>query len=102
MKERLLGFIFCATLLAYAVNLSLDAIHHRYSENLWFQAHWVLYDIVIPAVLLLALAWIMGFFRRGRERWGDAGALLTIALLTIALLIYTMLGAGYSCWKYCF
>ena len=97
MKERLLGFIFCATLLAFAVNIALDAVHHRYSESLWFQAHWVLYDVVIPAVLLLALAWIMGFFRRGRERWGDAAALLTIALL-----IYTMLGAGYSCWKYCF
>ncbi len=97
MKERLLGFIFCATLLAYAVNITLDAVHHHYSASLWFQAHWVLYDVVIPALLLLALAWVMGFFRRGRERWGDAAALLTIALL-----IYTMLGAGYSCWKYCF
>jgi hypothetical protein len=97
MKERLLGFIFCAILVAFAVNVALDGIHHHYSASLWFQDHWVLYDIAIPAAVLLALAWWMGFFRPRGARWGDAAALLTIALL-----VYAMLGAGYSCWKYCF
>ena len=97
MKERLLGFIFCAILLAFAMNLALDAIHHRFSESLWFQAHWVLFYVAIPAALLLVLAWWMGFFRPRGARWADA-----LVLLMVALTVYTMLGAGYSCWKYCF
>ena len=97
MKERLLGFIFCAILLAFATNLTLDAIHHRFSDSLWFQTHWMLFYVAIPAGLLLALAWLMGFFRAKGARWADA-----VALLFVALTVYSMLGAGYSCWKYCF
>jgi hypothetical protein len=97
MKERLLGFVFCAILAAYAINLALDAIHHHWSQSPWFQAHWIVFFVAIPAVLLLGLAWTMGFFRRGTEHWGNA-----LAIVVIGLVIYLMLGAGYSCWKYCF
>lgn len=95
--ERLLGFFFCAIVAGYAVNILLDAIHHRFSQETWFQTHWVIFYVLIPTVLLLALAWAMGFFRPGRARWGDA-----VAVLFAGLTVYLMLGAGYSCWKYCF
>lgn len=97
MKERLLGFIFCAILLGYGINVVLDLIHAHWSQVLWFQVHWILFYALVPAGLLLALAWVMGFFRKGTEIWGNAAALLVIALV-----IYTMLGSNYSCWKYCF
>ena len=41
MKERLLGFIFCAVFVAFAVNLVADKIHGRlFSESLAFQTYW--------------------------------------------------------------
>jgi hypothetical protein len=97
MKERLLGFVFCAILLGFAVNWTLDRIHQLFSTSLWFQTHWVLFYVAIPAALLLALALSFGFFRRGTEWWGNA-----LTLITVALNVYLMLGAGYSCWKWCF
>jgi hypothetical protein len=97
MKERLLGFIFCAVMLGFIVNWALDRIHAIFSTNLWFQAHWIIYYAVIPAALLVALALTFGFFRRGMSWLGNG-----LALLTIALTIYLMLGAGFACWKWCF
>jgi hypothetical protein len=53
--------------------------------------------VIVPAAALLALAWSFGFFRSQSARWADAAALLVTALL-----VYLTLGAGYSCWHYCF
>ncbi len=98
MKERLLGFVFCGILLAYAVNIAVDKIHASlFADSLWFQAHWVVPFVILPAASLLGLAWSFGFFRPKGPRWADAAA---IALT--ALLVYLTLGAGYSCWHYCF
>ena len=98
MKERLLGFLFCGVFLAYAVNLAADKIHELFfSTSLAFQATWYIPFVIVPATALLALAWGMGFFRPGRPRWADIAALLVTALL-----VYLTLGAGYSCWHYCF
>ena len=97
MRERLLGFVFFAILLGYTVNWLLDKIHAHFSANPWFQAHWLIYYAFIPAALLLGLAVFMGFFRRGMSLLGNI-----LALVTIAGVIYLMLGAGYSCWKWCF
>jgi hypothetical protein len=98
MKERLLGFIFCGVFVAFAVNLAADQIHTRFfSASLTFQHLWYIPFLIVPATSLLALAWVTGFFRPSRPRWADAAALLVIALL-----IYLTLGAGYSCWHYCF
>jgi hypothetical protein len=98
MKERLLGFTFFGVLLAYAVNLAVDKIHALYfSQSLWFQTHWALPFLIVPAAALLILAWLFGFFRLSGPRWADAAVLAVIALL-----IYLTLGAGYSCWHYCF
>ena len=98
MKERLLGFVFFGILLAYAVNIAADKIHAwLFADSLWFQAHWYLPFVVLPASFLLALAWSFGFFRPKGPRWADVAALLATAVL-----IYLTLGAGYSCWHYCF
>ncbi len=97
MKERLLGFIFFAILLGFTVNWLLDRIHALFSTSLWIETHWILYFVAIPTVLLVALALTFGFFRRGMSWMGNA-----LALLTIAGTVYLLLGAGYSCWKWCF
>ena len=98
MKERLLGFTFCAVFVAFAVNLAADKIHTwLFSESLTFQTYWYVPFVVVPAGSLLTLAWVMGFFRPSRPRWADVAALLVTALL-----VYLTLGAGYSCWHYCF
>ena len=98
MKERLLGFLFCGILLAYAVNIAADKIHAWYfADSLWFQAHWYIPFVILPAASLLALAWSFGFFRLKGPRLADAAVLAATALL-----IYLTLGAGYSCWHYCF
>jgi hypothetical protein len=98
MRERLLGFLFFGILLAYAVNIAADKIHaHFFADSLWFQAHWYLPFVILPAASLLALAWSFGFFRAGRPRWADIAAIAITALL-----VYLTLGASYSCWHYCF
>jgi len=98
MKERLLGFLFCGVFVAVAVNVAADKIHAwLFADSLWFQAHWYIPFLIVPGACLLALAWMFGFFRPTGPRWADSAALLSIALL-----VYLTLGAGYSCWHYCF
>ena len=98
MKERLLGFIFLGVFVAYAVNLAVDKIHTwLFSESLTFQTYWYVPFVIVPAASLLLLAWVMGFLRPKSPRWADA-----LAVSVTALLVYLTLGAGYSCWHYCF
>jgi len=98
MKERLLGFIFCGVLVAFVVNLAVDKVHNwLFSESLAFQTYWYIPFVIVPVASLLGLAWAMGFFRAKGPRWADIAALLATALL-----VYLTLGAGYSCWHYCF
>jgi hypothetical protein len=98
MKERMLLFLFCGVFAAYAINLAVDQIHARFfATSLTFQTLWYIPFLIVPAAVLLLLAWVMGFFRPKGPRWADAAALLAIALL-----IYLTLGAGYSCYQYCF
>ena len=98
MIERLLGFVFTGALLAVAVNLAADRIHvWLFSESLWFQTHWYIPYLIVPAACLLALAFSFGFFRAQGARWADA-----VALLAAALLLYLTVGAEHACWHYCF
>lgn len=98
MKERLLGFVFCGVFVAFAVNLAVDKIHAWFfSQSLAFQRLWYVPFLIVPVSSLLGLAWVMGFFRPKRPRWADA-----VVLLVTAMLVYLTLGAGYSCWHYCF
>jgi len=98
MRERLLLFVFCGVFVAFAVNLATDRVHGwLFSDSLAFQTLWYIPFVIVPAATLLLLAWIMGFFRPKGPRWADI-----VVLLVTALLIYLTLGAGYSCWHYCF
>ena len=98
MKERLMGFLFCGALLAILINYAADKIHARlFAESLWFQAHWYIPFVIVPVAALLALGFACGLFRPKGPRWADG-----VALMVIALLVYCTLGAGYSCWHYCF
>jgi hypothetical protein len=98
MKERLLGYLFFAIILAFAYNFTLDRVHqHFFAGSLAIQTYWYIPYVAAPAALLLGLAWWMGFYRKNSERLGDL-----LATASAALIIYLMLGAGYSCWHYCF
>lgn len=98
MKERLLGFVFVGALVAVAINVLADRIHvWLFGDSLWFQAHWYIPYLIVPAACLLALAWSFGFFRPSGPRWADGAALLATALL-----LYLTVGANYACWHYCF
>ena len=98
MKERLLLFPVAAILLAYAYHLALGWLYARFfSEVLAFQIYWYIPFLVVPALLLLGLAWWMGFGRPGGSRGADA-----IALLAIAGIVYLTLDASYACGSGCF
>ena len=98
MKERLLGYLFFAIILAFAYNFTLDRVHqHLFADSLAIQTYWYIPYVAVPAVLLLGLAWVMGFYRKNSERLGDL-----LATASAALVLYLTLGAGYSCWHYCF
>ncbi|HET7086892.1 MAG TPA: hypothetical protein VFI23_19140 [Rhizomicrobium sp.] len=98
MKERLLGFLFVGALAAVTVNLLADRIHvWLFADSLWFQAHWYIPYLIVPAACLLALAFSLGFFRPKTPRWADL-----LVLLATALLLYLTVGGSYACWRYCF
>jgi hypothetical protein len=98
MKERLLGFLFVGALLVVTLNFIFDKVHQKFfADSLWLQSHWYVPYLIVPVVVLLALAVSFGFFRPNGPRWADAAALAIIALL-----IYLTVGAAYSCWQYCF
>lgn len=98
MKERLLGYLFCAVFLAIGYNFALDKVHqHFLADSRAIQTYWYGPYLIVPAALLLGLAWWMGFYRRNGERLGDV-----LATASAALIVYLTLGAGYSCWHYCF
>jgi hypothetical protein len=47
---------------------------------------------LIPGLLLLALAWALGFYRRGGNRSHDA-----VATLVLAAIVILTIPASYSC-----
>jgi len=98
MKERLLGFLFLGALVAVGVSFAADEVHTwLFADSLAFQTYWYIPFLIVPGASLLALAWLMGFFRSDGPRWADA-----LALLAVALLLYLTVGANYACWHYCF
>jgi len=98
MKEHLLYFLFFGIALAIGYNAAIDGIHARFfAASLAFQHDWLLLYVAVPAALLLGLGWLLGFFRGNSARWADA-----LVILISAGLVYATLGAGYSCWHYCF
>jgi len=98
VKEHLPYFLFFGVVLAMGYNAGADWVHaHFFAASLGFQHAWLVLFVVIPTLLLLGLGWLLGFFRKDSTRWADA-----LVVLVTAGLVYSTLGAGYSCWHYCF
>lgn len=99
MSEKLLTFLFAGILGALLYQSAAAAIFHA-----WFSlspvalTYWYVPLAVLPALLLLTLAWALGFGRRGSSLWGNLAALA----ITGSIVFFT-LGAPYNCWRgYCF
>ena len=92
MTEKLLSFLFLGILMAMGYHL----IYGRFfSATAPLQTYWYLPQILVPALLLLALAWWLGFYRK----LDGADLLVTLILLGIVGLTVP---ASYSCGLGCF
>jgi len=99
MSEKLLTFLFAGILGALCYHFAAAAIFHA-----WFAlspvalAYWYVPLAVFPALLLLTLAWALGFGRHGSNLWGN----LAVLAATFGIVFFTI-GAPYNCWKeFCF
>ena len=98
MTHRLVAFAFFSILLALTYHFAFGEMYdHFFSAERSFQNYWVVPFLVVPAVLQLGLAWLMGFFRPSGPRWADG-----VALLIIAAVVFLNLDASYSCGTGCF
>ena len=71
------------------------AYEHFFPDSRLYQAYWYGPLLAVPALLLAALAFTMGFFRKAD--WADAAALAIVGGITVLTL-----EAPYSCWMGCF
>jgi hypothetical protein len=98
MIARLLSFLFLGILIALGYHLIFNLIYERFfAESRSFVDYWYLSLVIVPALLLIALAWAVGFYRRGSNRGADA--LVTVIL---AALVFLTIPASYSCGLGCF
>ena len=98
MLEKLTVFLFAGILGTLFYHLGAAMLLHQMLRSGDTFDWWIVPLVVIPAVLLLALAWFMGFGRRGSTLWGNLGVLVCIA----AIILFTV-GAPYNCWnQFCF
>jgi hypothetical protein len=98
MTERLLSFLFLGILLALGYDLCVSLVYeHFFPAARFFQDYWYIPLVAVPALLLAALAWGLGFYRRGGHRGADAAASLVLA----AIVVLTI-PASYSCGSGCF
>jgi hypothetical protein len=90
MTEKLVSFLLLGILLALGWHLIYGRVFSAPAE-----AYWYVPQILVPALLLLALAWGLGFYRRAAmpELW------VTLILLAIVGLTVP---ASYSCGLGCF
>jgi hypothetical protein len=96
MKEKLLSFVFLGVLLTLGYHLALNLIYsHLFPTSRQFQTFWYLPLIAVPGLLLLALAWWLGFYRK------LDGADLAVTVILLAIVGLTV-PASYSCGLGCF
>ena len=99
MGEKLAAFLFAGilgTMLYHFVTAAL--FRDFFAQSPTALAYWYVPLIVLPALLLLVLAWLLGFGRRGSS-WGGNLAMLA----TGAAIVFFTVGAPYNCWKqFCF
>ena len=96
MKERLLSFLFLGILLALAYHQGMElAYRHFFPTSRLYQTYWYVPLLAVPALLLAALGFALGFFRQAD--WADAAALAILAAIAVLTL-----ETPYSCWMGCF
>jgi len=96
VKERLLIFLFLGILLALAYHQGMAlAYRHFFPASRLYQTYWYVPLLAVPALLLAALGFALGFFRK--LDGADAAALIILAAITVLTL-----EAPYSCWMGCF
>jgi hypothetical protein len=96
MTEKLLLFLFLGVLLAIGYHLGEGLIYSRFfAASPQFQTYWYVPLVAVPALLLLAMAWLLGFYRK--LDWADLAA--TLILIAI---VWLTVPASYSCGLGCF
>jgi hypothetical protein len=96
VKEKLLSFLFLGILLTLAYHQAMAlAYRHFFPTSHFFQTYWYLPLLAVPALLLAALGWWLGLFRKADM--ADAAALVILAAITVLTL-----EAPYSCFMGCF
>jgi len=98
MAEKLAVFLFAGILGTLFYHLAAAQLLHQMLRSGAPFGWWYVPLIIVPALLLLVLAWFMGFGRRGSTLWGNLGVLAC----TAAIVLFTV-GAPYNCWnQFCF
>ncbi len=98
MAEKLAVFLFAGILGTLIYHYAAAAVLHQMLRSGAAFDWWLVPLVVIPSLLLMALAWTMGFWRRGSTFWGNLGAMASIAAI-----VFFTLGAPYNCWhEFCF
>jgi hypothetical protein len=98
MMTRLLSFLFLGILISLGYHLGFDLVYQRFfATQHAFVDYWYIFLILVPAALLLWLAWGVGFYRAGGNRGADA-----LATLILAGLVFLTIPASYSCGLGCF
>jgi hypothetical protein len=92
MTEKLVAFLFAGVLGAMFYHLAAAMVLHQMFRSGAAFDWWIVPLAVIPAMLLLTLAWMLGFLRRGSTVWGNLGALAC----TAGIVFFTV-GAPYNC-----
>ena len=99
MVEKLVAFLF-AGILGTMLYHFVTAVLFRdfFAQSPTALAFWYVPLIVLPSLLLLLLAWVLGFGRRGSNGAGNLAVLAAGA----AIVFFTV-GAPYNCWhQFCF
>jgi len=95
MGEKLVTFLFAGILGVMFYHAATAVVLHRFfAMSPAAIAYWYVPLIALPALLLLALAWVLGFGRRGSNWWGNV-----TVLVAIAVIVFFAAGPPYNCWK---
>ena len=99
MLEKLVTFLFAGilgTMLYHFVTAAL--FRDFFAQSPTALAYWYVPLVVLPALLLLLLAGLLGFGRRGSSWTGNLAVLAAGAAI-----VFCTVGAPYNCWhQFCF
>jgi hypothetical protein len=98
VTEKLISLLFLGILLALGYDLGISLIYQRFFATArFFQDYWYVPLVLVPAALLGALAWGLGFYRPGGHRGVDI-----LATVLLAAIVALTIPASYSCGTGCF